>query len=622
MNLFFLLFFQKAKMKDIDSRLKLFLGMILLCSFIVIHVHFVYNDCTIKPYVEPQGWSRHLPMHLDLDNLTEKGTKEKIIALAKVIYSAKKHVRGSKTSYYLNKAISIMNNILEDIKVDSKNVYERQSVKSKHICEESYKGGLHGYPMYYEGFVTDNCSYGVPVSKLVTVIKYIANTSGNESLLADFIDNFIISVDSVMKDANILIAVNTESFPNNLVNNYRGVKINSSKYQSEGSALNSLIKDVKTSYVLVARKMNTFTNDSRLERLVREIESINVTAVGGAFRESNGHWRKGCFQSVYRNYTLKYMEGYDESFHECLFCDYIQGPFITTTKYLMENKFKSLEESNGLYEDWFLRIAKSDRETIVCPDSMFHIDSKSTKSSSNWTEFSEYWNVFKVITPNGQTINRSCENVEITIEPTKALSPCALKLYSDGIKLIMQMCEKSGTICEFEEGTGLGAVKLGKNLPWDIDYDLRFSLKNCSSCQQLEMAFKNFPIKTGKFSPKCCEIIHEPIFFEIYYKGQYGDFAGHPELDSEKLVKSGIPPTKVLFTGQWSNAPRNPGLAFRNRYGRELYRHANHWRHTGQKDHRPKYTTNVFMPCKSPGAHNCLDRYNGDGNIQFKMLLP
>jgi hypothetical protein len=35
-------------MKDIDSRLKLFLGMIVLCSFVVIHVHFVYNDCTIK----------------------------------------------------------------------------------------------------------------------------------------------------------------------------------------------------------------------------------------------------------------------------------------------------------------------------------------------------------------------------------------------------------------------------------------------------------------------------------------------------------------------------------------------------------------------------------------------
>ncbi|XP_060587391.1 uncharacterized protein LOC132742901 isoform X2 [Ruditapes philippinarum] len=609
-------------MKDIDSKLKLFLGMILLCSFVVIP--FVYSSYKMKPYVEPavREWSRRLPMYLDLDNITEKGTKEKIIALAKVIYNAKKHVRGSKTSDYLNKAISIMNNILEDIKVDSKNVYERQSVKSEHICGESYLGGNHGYPMYYEGFVTDKCSYGVPISELVTVIKYIAKPSGDGSLLADLIDKFIISVKSVMKHFKILIALNTESYPNNTVNKYRGVKIITSKYKSEGAALNSLIKDVKTPYVLFARKMNTFTNDSRLERLVREIESINVTAVGGAFRESNGHWRKGCFQSVYRNYTLKYMEGYDESYHECLFCDYIQGPFITTTTYLTENIFKSLEENSGLYEDWFLRIAQSGRETIVCPDSMFHIESQSTKLSSNWVSFSKHWNVFKVITPNGETITRSCEKVEINSKPTKALSPCAIKLYSDGIKLIMQKCEETGTICELQEGTGLGAVKLGKILPWDIDYDLRFSLKNCSACEHLETAFKNVPIKIDHFSPKCCNNIHDAVNFPIYYKGKYGDFTGHPVMDSKMLFSSGIAPTKLSFDGQWANAPRNPGMALRNRYGRELYRHADHWRHTGHKFHRPNYTTNVFIPCKNPGAHNCLDRYNGDGDIQFTVLLP
>ena len=517
-----------------------------------------------------------------------------------------------------------MNGILKDVNVDSKTLYERQSVKSKHICEERYKGGDYGFPMYHTGFVTDKCSYGVPVSKLVTVIKYIASASDKETLLTK-LDGLIASINSVMKDSNILIAVNFQSFSNDLEKKYKGVKVSFSNYKCEGSALNSLVKDIKTPYVLVARQIDTFTNDSRLERLVREIESLDVAAVSGAFREPNGHWRQGCFQSVYRNYTLEYIEGYDESFHECLFCDYIQGPFLTTAKYLEQNKFQNMDENDGLYEDWFLRITQSGRETIVCPDSMFFVENQTSKSVSKWKEFSEYWGVFKIISPRGETIIRSCENSKFGIKPTLVLSPCALHNYNEAIKHFMQICDESGAICELQEGTALGAVKLGQNIPWDIDFDLRFSLANCSKCQQLENAYKKAGIKIQHFSSKCCPNklkLGERVNFGVNYKGSNGDFTGHPVMDSEVLVKNGIAPSKVLFHGQWVNLPRNPGMFMRNRYGRELYRHAEHWRHTKEKVFRPNYTTNFFMPCKVPGAHNCLDKYNADGNLPFRIMLP
>jgi hypothetical protein len=574
--------------------------------------------------VEPpvRGWSSQLPVHLDIEHLAKKDSKEKLIALAKVIHNAKKHVRGSKTSDFLKKAISIVNTMLGDINVNPKEVYARRSEKSEHICGEIYKGGQYGYPLYYTGFVTEKCSYSVPVSKLVTVIKYI--TSGKESSLV-ILDRFISSINSTLNNSSIRIAVeiNSETFPSKLEQKYPGVKLIFSNFESEGSALNSLIKDVQTPYVLVARKMNKLTNDSRLERLVREIESINVTAVGGAVRESNGHWRKGCFQSVYRNYTLKYMEGYDESFHECLFCDYIQGPFITTAKYLKENSFKNIDENNGLYEDWFLRITQSGRETIVCPDSMFHVDNLTTVSGSNWKAFSEYWKVYHAYLPMGNEMKLNCENVKISSSPSKALSPCAMKVYNDGINLIMQKCEETGTICELQEGTALGAVKLGKNLPWDIDYDLRFSITNCSKCKLLDKALKTAGLKGESLVSRCCnQKLGKPVNFAIYYKGRYGDFTGHPVMDSQMLVKNGIAPTKVLFDGQWVNVPRNPGLFMRNRYGKEIYRHAEHWRYTGHKTHRPNYTTNVFITCKQPGAHDCLDRYNADGDLPFNVMLP
>jgi hypothetical protein len=112
--------------------------------------------------------------------------------------------------------------------------------------------------------------------------------------------------------------------------------------------------------------------------------------------------------------------------------------------------------------------------------------------------------------------------------------------------------------------------------------------------------------------------------FKVTVNGYKGDFTAHPVLDSEELVKAGIQPTKVLFDGQWVNFGRNPGHYIRNRYGKEIFRHAEHWIYSAGKNAHGKsnYTTNIFQPCKTPGVHNCLDRYNADGNLPFFILLP
>ncbi|XP_053406072.1 uncharacterized protein LOC128559083 [Mercenaria mercenaria] len=358
-----------------------------------------------------------------------------------------------------------------------------------------------------------------------------------------------------------------------------------------------MIKKVKTPYVLVARNIHLITNDSRLERLIREIESLNVIAAGGSFRDSNGHWKKGCFQSVYRNFSLKYFEGYDESFHECVFCDYIQGPFVTTTSYLKQNLFRELYENNGLYEDWFLRLFQRGKETIVCPDAMFYVNNGTEISDSNWIKFAQKWDLFKVKTPEGLTVTRGCEKQTTSSRPSQSLSPCALQKISNGIKNIMRICEETGVICELQEGTSLGAVKFGKVLPWEFDFDISFLVTNCSKCKQLQMAFeKTADLNVNSFLSSCCNNKSQRKSFVSNYQGFYGDFLGNPVLDSDILIKAGLAPTKILFDGQWVNVPRNPGLSIRNRYGRELYQHAEHWRYTGGGVANAKlnYTTNLF----------------------------
>ena len=93
-------------------------------------------------------------------------------------------------------------------------------------------------------------------------------------------------------------------------------------------------------------------------------------------------------------------------------------------------------------------------------------------------------------------------------------------------------------------------------------------------------------------------------------------------LPSEKVLKDGFKPTKILLDGQWVSVPRNPGLFVRNRYGPEMYAHAGqHWGDFGAKSSWIIYKSNYFMTCKTPGRHDCLNYINSDGNLQFNTPI-
>ncbi|XP_060605656.1 uncharacterized protein LOC132758142 [Ruditapes philippinarum] len=81
--------------------------------------------------------TKHLTQEIDPTIFSDPKTKDKVTSLAKIIYSAKKHVRGSKTSDYLKQAILVMDSILKDLKVNTADLYERQSVKFYKVCAET-----------------------------------------------------------------------------------------------------------------------------------------------------------------------------------------------------------------------------------------------------------------------------------------------------------------------------------------------------------------------------------------------------------------------------------------------------------------------------------------------------
>ena len=550
--------------------------------------------------------------------------KDKIADLARKIYKAKKHVRGIKTADNLKSAIHLLEGILKDLNIDAMPLKHRSAIKARSVCPEEYKGTTYGYPFFYKGFEVKVCDYGKSVTDLLTITAYINEDMSDN--LENAVSDFLSSIRKLNSKYQIAIAANiasasvvrfTKLFQNTIIKGKAAIK-----GLSAGQIWNNLVETAKTEYVLIARDVEMITNDTRFDRLIRELESMELAAAGGAFRTPNGHWSNGCYQMAYKNYSLSYHHGYDESMHECLFCDYVEGPFITTKNLLEITKFKNLDETDGLFEDWFLGLYAKQQSVAVCPDSMFHTSYKTT-DKENWGSFMKDWELYQLRTPLGKEIVPSCKTGKPSSR-SKALFPCASDALAKSINFLMTTCEEAHIICELEEGTALGAVKFNKILPWERDADITFLTANYSAFQNLATKFAtaNYRLVDQK-EPWCCvDNRNAGGIFQLYLPGWHIEIYGQHIMDSELLRAEGLKPTKVHLDGQWVSVPRNPGLFMRNRYGHEIYRHALHWMSLGEKTGWINYKTTKFLACEQPGHHACIDRYNTDGNLQFEIMLP
>ncbi|XP_060561512.1 uncharacterized protein LOC132721250 isoform X3 [Ruditapes philippinarum] len=454
---------QVRKMRTvwIKHKLVLLLVCVLIMSWISfstlnlqLHQKASYRIITQNP-LRIQDRGVIVPAHNNNNNARSYSPTvvEKIKHIAKFIQTAKKHVRGSKTSDSLKQALETMDSVLVELGVNPETLYSRPINKPKNVCPEKYMGTTFGYPFFYKGFETTNCTHGIPIWKLVTLIKHITIPQQNFDSSIEEIKTFLSSIYKTYSNFKVILSVDNVKLMENIQGTYPLLSVIDSNGVTEGAALNMIVNKVTTPYVFVARNAQLFTNDSRLDRLIREIEIIGVQVAGAAIRDPDGHWKKGCFQAVYRNATLKYLEGYDESLHECLFCDYISGPFVSSKAYLQSKTFEDLNAADGLYEEWFLRISQQSDESIICPDSMYHVKSLHTDLYGELKLFMRKWNLFKIVTPNGITIQRSCAN-ELTRKPgSKALPPCSGQFNADAVKAVLKSCEEAGIICELQEGT-------------------------------------------------------------------------------------------------------------------------------------------------------------------------
>ena len=139
---------------------------------------------------------------------------------------------------------------------------------------------------------------------------------------------------------------------------------------------------------IVGQKLNN-------ERLIRVLETVNADVVGGSVKDvSTGHWGRGCYQTEHVMYTLKYTNGYQRSFHECLFCDHVTSPFVAKTSFMKSFKFPN--DNHGLYRDLFYKLKRSGKTSLSCPDVKIYI-APLTESDSDLEKFGERWDVGQIV---------------------------------------------------------------------------------------------------------------------------------------------------------------------------------------------------------------------------------
>ena len=483
--------------------------------------------------------------------------------------------------------------------------------RPQNVCPEEYKGSKYGYPFFYKGFQTTNCSYSKPIHQLVTVLllydTMIKDMAKLLSGLYDVHENIKVLIGT--RDKHVIgLKKSIEGKHKNL-----SVSIKSFISPSPGKMWKFLIKEVKTPYTFFGRDLTHFTNDSRFERLIRVIEELDVDLAAGASRDPLGQWKHSCYQSALKNYSLVFMEGYDVSEKECLYCDYTDSPFMIRSKTAKTLLFNENMPESGLFEDFFLRFHQHKYESLVCPDSMFLVNSTRADDTESWTIFAETWKIYSLdFQPNikldFRCINYSCGKIK-----GFAQSPCCLRELANLLKFILNYCETNNIMCELVDGTLLGAVKFGKILPWDIDGDIAFFTANFTALKGIQRKAKQAGYSLSVDGPGAMRILSQHWTAELW---------GQRMMDSQLLSMENLNPTSILLDGYLARAPRNPGLHARNRYGHDMYAHAPHWRALHHKDSWRNYETRRFLPCGRKGRHECLDAYNGDGSIQFGHPIP
>ena len=395
---------------------------------------------------------------------------------------------------------------------------------------------------------------------------------------------------------------------------------------------------------VTSQKYNINNNNNNDNKFIRRIVASSVK------NYQTGIWETGCYQTTLKLYNLNYRSGYNKSKDSCLKCDFTKGgAFLLATSVFKRHghgqtyQFRSL--SNGeetLYEDFFLRWTRDNKhEILVCPDSMVYSTPKEVYAQSEIVSFARHWNIstlswhthqtfqFGALKRRGRCPNTLKElNEKCRVPKGIAIPTCCLSLLYDGIEYVIRLFDVHNIQYMLVEGTALGAVKFDGLLPWEQDADLAILSVDFPKLENLSSEFlnRNYTLVIdkkaviGKHSTSNRSNAHGGVAHVRVYHWSLQIFGYH------SLTTQTGSQTKIKFKSRsaadidryfLANVPENPAKYCRNRYGYNIFKHAEHWMVTGEKSGWVTYNSGHFKKCSITGHNACLDQFEADGNLEF-----
>ena len=227
---------------------------------------------------------------------------------------------------------------------------------------------------------------------------------------------------------------------------------------------------------------------------------LGVAAVGGAVRNSSGHWRLECRQAELGHYRLELRPGYRHHHADCLVCTGLAGgPLIMRTAALASLAPQLPRALAPL--DLALRGGGA---ALACPDIMFFTRGSlgqelDTVTREEWRHLAARHQLQGVSTQFRREMEAefSCEEVATLAltsyhgyYPPPAKVGLACEGWSQAAAFLLPWCcvlafrhvlatleavtASLGLDYQLKAGSALGAVKLGNFIPWDIDIDVDF----------------------------------------------------------------------------------------------------------------------------------------------------
>ncbi|XP_068202508.1 uncharacterized protein [Palaemon carinicauda] len=393
-----------------------------------------------------------------------------------------------------------------------------------------------------------------------------------------------------------------------------------------GSAYSIALDYVTTPYIFVATHVSALSSLSTIEHLIWATEYLGVWAAGASLQTPSGRWHMGCLEVRESNYQIRWSRKKIGTAQGYLLCHAVEGPFVAVTSALRHLGLNTDLPNAMTHLDLFLRASRYQHMlTAVCPQEVLNITHElETPPRTTLLNFAREHGFYSIQMPAGNTkFSFSCEEVAVNCGVFGfALPPCCLRELARLVRFLMDTCDAHGLLCELQEGTLMGAVKTGGVMPWEKDADITFHTNNFTALGELRDVFERAGYSLHLVDNRWCCVdgkwtggqgtLNSPHWaLELY---------SQHSMDSEQDLLARRPRTRIQFDGSWVTAPTSPGLYVRNRYGNELYRHAQHWLDTGKKSGWEDYESGKFVPCSRPSHHACLDENLPDGNLKFRPM--